>query len=392
VVPLSTRLSTAATTPWPDQPVPITLVITDLEVGGAERALVALATRLDRDRWAPAVIALGPEATLAVTLRDAAIPVHCLGVSRRHPFQALNRLVAALREQPPVLIQSFLFHANVAARLAAPRVGHPWVVGGLRVAERQRRWHLRLERATERLGTGSICVSNGVYRFYVTQAHLNPHRLTVIPNGIDPSPFDDPTPVARDSLDVAPDAFLTLFIGRLDPQKDWLRLLVAARYAAREQPQIALRIAGDGPDRESLVSILESTPVLAQTVKYLGRRDDIPSLLAAADLVVLPSRWEGMPNVLLEAMAAHRAVIATRVEGSEELVIPGETGWLVPPRDTRALIDAWIAAARDPDVTRIMGHAGRSRMVSHFHIDHAVAAYEQLWSAVLGLDFSTAPS
>jgi starch synthase (maltosyl-transferring) len=98
-----------------------------------------------------------------------------------------------------------------------------------------------------------------------------------------------------------------------------------------------------------------------------------------------------MPNVLLEAMAARRAVIATRAEGSEELVIPGETGWLVPLRDTRSLIDAWVAAARDPDATHIMGHAGRSRIASSFHIDRIVAEYEQLWAAVLGFDLATAP-
>jgi hypothetical protein len=119
--------------------VPVALVITELDVGGAEKALVSLATGLDRRRWAPNVIALGPEAPLAAPIRAAGVAVECLGVNPSQPLGAVARLASALRRQGPDLVQSFLFHANVAARLAAPWAGGPWVIGGLRVAERRKR-------------------------------------------------------------------------------------------------------------------------------------------------------------------------------------------------------------------------------------------------------------
>src|SRR5437763_1676262 len=187
---LARRLATAPRAPWPDRPVPIALVITELDVGGAERALVSLATGLDRRRWAPAVVALGAEVALVGPLRGAGGWSKLQGVDPRRPWRAVARLAEALRSIRPRLAQSFLFHANVAARLAAPRARVPWVVGGLRVAERQREWHLLLDALTARLGAGSVCVSRGVWRFSRDVGRLPAERLTIIPNGIDPAPID----------------------------------------------------------------------------------------------------------------------------------------------------------------------------------------------------------
>jgi starch synthase (maltosyl-transferring) len=100
-----------------------------------------------------------------------------------------------------------------------------------------------------------------------------------------------------------------------------------------------------------------------------------------------------MPNVVLEAMAARRAVVATAVEGTEELVLPGQTGWLVPPRDSASLAHALLEAARDPALCRVMGQHGRDRAMRAFSLEQTVAAYERLWARVLGyqipLDFTS---
>src|SRR5262249_33776346 len=125
---LTRRLETVVRRPWPDGPVPVSLVITDLDVGGAERALVALATRLDRRRSEPTVLCLGPEGRLVAPLRASDIALECLDVNRRRPVRAVLQLGGALRRHAPRLVQSFLFHANVAARLAAPLARVPWVV------------------------------------------------------------------------------------------------------------------------------------------------------------------------------------------------------------------------------------------------------------------------
>jgi glycosyltransferase involved in cell wall biosynthesis len=265
--------------------------------------------------------------------------------------------------------------------------GRPWVVGGLRVAERQRRWHLALDRLTSPLATGSVCVSEGVSRFSVEVGGLNSDRLVVIPNGVDPARFDRASVADRASLGVPADAFLALYVGRLDPQKGLSVLLEAAPKVAEAHRDWHLVLAGDGPEREALKKVTAADPTLHERVHWLGRRDDVPALLKAADLLVLPSLWEGMPNVVLEAMAARLPVVGTSVEGTEDLVIPGQTGWLVPPGDPGMLASVLLEAASDRERLRRFGEAARGRVEAEFTPLRVVKAYERLWAGVLGLDF-----
>ncbi len=388
--PLARLLATYPHAPWPDAPVRVTLAITDLDVGGAERALVALALGLDRRRWRPSVVSLSGEGALAGPLRADGIEVICLGVDPKRPTQAVGKLIGTLRTLKPKLIQSFLFHANVTVKLAAPMAGRPWVVGGLRVAERQRTWHLTLDRLTSRLSVGSVCVSEGVRRFSVREGRLDPARLVVIPNGVDLDRFDVAVPVDRASIGVPPGSVLALYVGRFDPQKGLDVLLDAASVVARSRPDWHLAMVGDGPLRSPLLDQAARLPDLDGRVHWLGRRDDVPGLLKAADLLILPSLWEGMPNVVLEAMAAGRAVVATEVEGTEDLVVPDRTGWLVPPGQAFPLAEALIQAATDPTRRHQFGQNGRGRVEAEFTPGQVVAAYERLWAGVLGLDLPTA--
>jgi glycosyltransferase involved in cell wall biosynthesis len=372
--------------------VPVSLVITDLDVGGAERALVALATGLDRARWNPQVICLGPEGALEKPLRDAGLRVVTLNARSGRPLQAVVRLAKALRSHRPELVQSFLFHANVVSRLAALLARRPWVVGGLRVAEHEKTWHRWLDRLTIPLALGSVCVSKGVERFAIEIGRLRPERLVVIPNGIDPAPFDAATPVDRASLQVPADAHLALFVGRMTLQKGVPVLLDAARIVARQHPNWYLALVGDGPELAPLRETADGDTVLRDRLRWLGRRTDVPGLLRTCNLLVLPSLWEGMPNVVLEAMAARRAVVATAVEGTEDLVLRDQTGWLVPRGDSARLAEALHEAAGEPDTCHALGLAGRERVETCFSPAAVVAAYDRLWSEILGYDDGTAPS
>lgn len=388
--PLASRLAAPRLAPWPDRPIPVALVITDLDVGGAERALVQLATRLDRRRWDASVITLMAEGPLAAELRAADVPATCLGVDRRRPLAAIRSLRAALAAVRPRLVQSFLFHANVATRLATPRRGGPWLLGGLRVAERQRHWHLWLDRLTERRACGSVCVSEGVRRFAVDRGRLDPRRLTVIPNGVDLARIDRARPTPRVSLGLSPSDRLVLFVGRLDPQKGLATLLDAWPRVLAAHPAATLLLVGDGPERPRVDAWIAAHP--NARVQPIGPREDVPGLLKTADLLVLPSLWEGMPNAVLEAMAAGLPVVATRVEGTDELVLDGQTGWLVPPGDPPSLSAALLAALADPAEARRRGARGRDRAERRFSLDSSVQAYQSLWAAVLGLpDLPTPP-
>ena len=362
-------------------PVPITMVITDLDVGGAERAFSALAIGLDRRRWTPSVVCLDGEGELVAPLRSAGIETTCLKVDRRRPGSAILRLAAEFRRNRPALVQSFLFHANVASRLAGWIAGRPIVVGGLRVAERRANSHLYLDRITQGLAAGSVCVSQGVADFSVEVGRLDPKRLVVIPNGVDPRRFYSVTPIPRSELRLEEDRPIGVFIGRLDLQKGVDHLIEAAALV----PGWDLLIVGDGPELERLRSKVDALSDLKGRVKWLGRRSDVPRLLGTADFLVLPSLWEGMPNVVLEAMAAGIAVVGTSVEGTRELVVPEVTGLLVPPANAERLADAIRRIINDTDRRRSMGAAGRRRIEADYTPARVVDAYEKLWSGLLGI-------
>lgn len=368
----------------PEIPTPIALVITDLDVGGAERALVNLVVRLDRSRWAPVVVNLSGEGAMVEPIRRAGIVCESLDLDRRRPIRGVLRLASSLRRHRPKLVQSFMFHANLATRLAAPLAGCPEVVGGLRVAERQKRWHRTLDRLTSRLARGSVCVSEGVRRFSVETTGLDPDRLVVIPNGVDPARFDEATPVPRAEIGASDDDFLALTVGRLDVQKGLGDLLAAVERVIPARPRFRLAIVGDGPLRDWLDAEIAARPTLTGRVSRLGRRDDAPGLMRSADLLIHAALWEGMPNVILEAMAARLPVVATRVEGAEELVAPGRTGWLVPPSSPDHLASAILEAIDDPEASRRMGRAGRDEVEAEYSLNRVVSLHDELWSRILG--------
>ena len=229
-----------------------------------------------------------------------------------------------------------------------------------------------------------MCVSQGVLRFSLEVARLDPARLAVIPNGIDIVPFATATSVPRLALGVPDDAHLAVCVGRLDRQKGLPDLLNAAERLILERPDWHLALAGDGPCRDWLLEQIANRPTLSRNVHWLGHRNDIPNLLKSANVLVQSSLWEGMPNSVLEAMAAGLAVVSTSVEGTEDLVVPGQTGWLTPVSDPFALYRALLEAVEFPDRVRRYGQAGQLRAEQQFSLGTTVAAYEYLWAAVLG--------
>ena len=242
-----------------------------------------------------------------------------------------------------------------------------------------------LDRLTASLAAGSVCVSQGVLRFSREVARLDAARLTVIPNGIDPNPYDLALPVPRAKIKVPDSAHLALYVGRLDPQKGLPDLLLAAEQVIAQCADWHLAIAGDGPSRSWLLEQIARQPYLREKTHWLGQRDDIPGLLKTANVLAHASLWEGMPNAILEAMAARLPVIGSAVEGTEDLIVHGQTGWLVPPRDPEALSRALLEAARSPERCVRYGQQARLRVEREFSLARTVEAYEHLWAGVLGL-------
>jgi starch synthase (maltosyl-transferring) len=207
-------------------------------------------------------------------------------------------------------------------------------------------------------------------------------RLCVIPNGIDVDAYPDGRRLSPGQVGLPDDRRVLLYIGRLHRQKavDWL-IRIAPRLFAR-LPQHDLVLAGEGPERAELERLVGQLGI-AGRVRFIGYRTDVPDLLAAADLLVLPSRWEGMPNVVLEAMASGRPVVATKAAGVVELLGPLAERQTVDFGDDDAFVQKIADLAGLSDAASELGPANRHRAAKHFSLQRMLHAYNQQWGQVL---------
>lgn len=331
--------------------------------GGGEVQVLALLERQAR-AGLDVLLAADPAGRLAARAAARGIPTAALPVRNHLDVHAGRRLRRLARGADVVH-----FHTARAHALA------PWLagLGARRVVTRRMDyaprggWVVRLlyERAVDVV----IAISEGVHRALVA-AGIDPARIVVVPSGVD---LDRVGAAAtsrareRQGLGIADDETLVLGLGALERRKGF-DVLVAA--AARCGSPLRLVLAGEGRERDALARQAKDAGVrLALT----GFRDDVAPLLAAADVVAVPSRAEGLGIAALEAMAARRAVVASRVGGLAEVVRDGETGVLVPPDDPGALAAALGRLARDPDERARLGTAAATRVRERFSLD-AMAA------------------
>jgi len=369
-------------------PIRIALCITELDAGGAERRLTELATRIDRSRFSPVVYCLAPpprreDASCLPALIAAGVEVHCLGGRGVWQFPVVaHRLKRLLLAQKPQLVQTFLFHANVLGRFAARRAGVKKVVAGVRVAEQAARWHLWLDRLTRGWVDRYVCVSQAVADFSARGLGLPPEKFVVIPNGIELDKYPARQPADLRAFGVAAGRRVIVCVGRLEPQKGVRWLIEASPLWLARLSDCDLLLVGEGPLRVSLETAARATGI-ADRVHFAGWRADVPEILAASDLLVLPSAWEGMPNVVLEAMASRLPVVASDVEGVRELLGPGDAWQTVPYGDTQLLYDSIVSLMLDETLRTTIGMENRRRADENFGISRMVRAYEDLWESLL---------
>lgn len=367
-------------------PIPFLHLITELDTGGAQKALARLLAHLDRTRFTPHVACLyNSDKAVAQEIRALGVPVTDLGMTAKWRWDAFWRLYRLLRRERPTILHSWMFHANVPGRVIGRLAGVPIIITSRRNVEIGGEMRERLLRWTAGLDDKVIAVCELARRAQIERTHAAPQNVVTVHNGLDVAEFGTLNPEARattrEAFGIPPTAPLVGSVGRLHPQKDFATLLKAMVCVRDRLPDAHLLLVGDGDLKPELVSQARSLE-LAQTVTFAGHRTDIPEILSAVDLLVLPSLWEGLPNALLEAMAAGLPVVATAVGGTPEVVVDGVTGFLVPPRDPQALADAILRLLRDPELRQRMGEAGRARVAAHFSIEQMVhkteALYEQL--------------
>jgi glycosyltransferase involved in cell wall biosynthesis len=359
----------------------IALLITELDVGGAEKCLVRLACGLDRNRFTPEVTALAEPPRenrgLVAQLKAASIPVRFLNVRQVWQFPgAVAQLKREFLRRPPDVVQSFLFHANVAAAWALPdRLPHAL---GVRVAD-PRRWRLWLEKRAARSSRKIVCVSQTVADDWLRRSGSSSEKIAVIPNGIEVDPFQIAQPCNLEPAGIAADRKILLFLGRLDRQKgvDWLLRL--APSLLDQLPDHDLVLAGHGPWQSRVRRATLDHPRLAGRLHLIGWQDNTPGLLKRSSLLLLPSRWEGMPNVVLEAMAAGIPVAATRVEGVAELLGDATDAQTFAFGDSAQALAKIRALATDPPLRSSLSTANLQRATAEFGVARMLQRYAALY-------------
>lgn len=349
-------------------------ICSDTNIGGAGRYVLTLLAQPDiAERFDTAVAC--PEGDLAAALRRAGIPVILYpGADTSFSWQALRSLMGHIRTWRPQIAHT---HGSLAGRVAAGLTGVRviYTKHGLAAAEEQsiqiRSAGSLAKRAAVRLFADRIvAVSEAVKRALVAQG-ADPGRVRVIPGGVDLKPYEAAGPLVTG---------VAASLGRLQYEKGF-DLLVQAM--AQLQGEARLLLGGPGPLAEALAQQVKELG-LEETVDLVGFVSDVPAFLSRSGLFVLASRSEGLGLVLVEAMAAGRPVVATRVGGISEVVVDGETGLLVPPEVPSALAEAIRRLLADRDLAARMGEAGRRRAQELFSAGRMAEQTAALYTELLG--------
>lgn len=354
------------------------MVITELDEGGAEKAFVRIACGLKPRGWQVHVISLRDAGRMAQPLHDSGIPVIALKSQGLATLLAIPRLTAELRRIRPDLVLSFLHQANLVSRLACWLAGIRRCVSGIRVVDRRLLVTLP-ERLTRRLCTHYVACSESVAREHARLCGIPSSDITVIRNGVDVDSLQQALPLPRTEPGLDPGEFIVLMAGRLTPQKS-PQLLIEAQRLLQQQHlprRIRLLIAGEGPESESLKTQAAQLPD-PSAVSFLGWRSDLARLLKTADLLVLPSAWEGLPNVLLEAQASGLPVAATAIDGCTDVIQHGSTGLLFPPGNPQEIARIIAEQVRDPIPARTMAAAAQSQLQVSGRWETCIDRFDQL--------------
>lgn len=355
-------------------------LITELDVGGAQVALLRTLKGLDRVRFSPAVACLyNGDKSVAREIRALGIPVFDARMRNKRDVLALWRLYGEIRRVRPVILHTHLFHANLPGRILGKLAGVPIIICTEHSMALESRLRYRLNRLTIRLVDRVIAVSANVRDFCISGIGLPAEKVTLIYNGIEmPAVPGVSCRTARAALGLSPDGTVLGVVSRLDPAKG-VDILIRALPALEN---VTLTIIGDGAERAALETLAEELGV-AGRICWAGYRPDVYSLLPAFDVFVQPSRFEGLPTTVMEAMAAGLPVVATAVGGTPEVVEDGKTGLLVPPADPIALAQAITRLLEDTDLRSALGRAGYERVVKLFSVEQMVRQTEALYEELL---------
>ncbi len=360
----------------------IALIITEMNPGGAERCLTEIAIGLTESGDDVRVYSFGShpikeKSIFAGRLEENRVPVEYFGLDSSWKFLSAKRMLTErLRAFKPTLAQTFLFHANVIGTLASVHAGVGIRVAGVRVAEANA-VRCRIERHAMKKTQHIVCVSEEVKHFSRKWLGADPNKTSVIPNAVDVSHFSTAQPVKWSSIQWPDDSLVTLFVGRMHKQKGIELLQREIERIAPKNSNRRLLLIGDGPLASSIDKWTEA--VGTNRVKRLPWQNDVAKWMKASRVLVLPSHYEGMPNVVLEAMATGLPVVSSNVEGSSALLCHNSEKQLFDSGDSMAMAVLVCQFLENAILCNEIGKLNQQRARNDFSIPTMLDRYRSLY-------------
>lgn len=355
----------------------ILYVLPNLNFGGTETTLVQLVNNLDHTRFDIHLCTLSSPNPLRSELSNE-VTYHAIGANKKESVSATLKFMNVVRNVSPDILQSFLRYGNIVAPMMKLYYRDMPVITGIRAVPTDLHW---AKDYPERIGlklSNHVVSNSEAGKDYAIDRGVDSDKISVIPNGRDIEQFSSAEP-AEDILSIGPsDGKIVGTVGRLIERKGHQDLLTAWVNIKKEYDDVHLVIVGEGPERENLEERAQKLGI-EDSVHLIGTRTDIPAVLAAFDIFVFPSHFEGLPGALIEAMAAGLPIVATDVDGNSELIEHSTSGLLVSVKEPIQLKEETMTLLSNNDRCETYGNVVRQQALSNYSNKKVVTKFDQLY-------------
>jgi len=367
-------------------PIKVLHVISKLPIGGVENLLLMVLRNCNKAKFFPMVCSLSDRGEIGKEIEDLGFEVVCLNkLKHRIDWTIVKDIYRCIRKNDIQVVFSYQYHANLYGRIAAHLARVPCIIASVHnVYTIDKKIHRRIINKYLSGWTDKIVAVSKAVKDDVLKYDLVPdEKVEIIYNGVDLSKFLDTNGDAvKQEFTIAPGVPVIGTVGRLTLQKGQRYLLEAISLLRKKFPDLVLLVVGDGPLKNELKDYAKSLGIQKSAI-FTGSRRDVPSLLAAMDLFVLPSLWEGLSISLIESMAAGKPVITTDIPPIREVVNTDKVGILVPPQDSRTLAEAIEILLKNKGMAERLGKAARERVFSTFNIETTIRRYTDIFEDIL---------
>ncbi len=352
------------------------------EPGGAERVIANMISSINTEHYRVILGCSGDPSWLLSKVKECRVEVKHFKRNKVYDLKFLFDIWKTIRRENIDIIHSHMFTMNFYGTVAGTMARRPVIVTihdrvyDLRTAKR-----VRAYRIIGCLASRTVAVSEEIKEVLINKVGLSSRKVTLVQNGVNLDHYSDPKSAfteVKEVLGVPPTSPVVGIIGLFHPVKGHSFFLKAAFQIIREVPTTYFVMVGDGPLRQNLEALAQSLGIRGKVI-FTGFRDEIPEILTAIDVCVVPSLSEGLSMALLESMAAGRPIVATRVGGNCEAIRDGKDGILIPPSDHIALAKSVVTLLRNKSLCNQLGQSARTTASERFSLKQMVESYETIY-------------